>query len=273
MINLNDTLLESGFEIYKTKNAYNVYTKETFWFLISDLSELTLDRIESEKISYQNRLKEAEEWEKDYWEKIKSLPKYQKIYFTADIHQGHKGILKHSPNRGFSEDEVIQHDEWIIDIWNKIIHKKDIIYVLGDFIWFGPQLAQKFLGKINGLKHIVFGNHDATCRKLTNYFESNADLKTVRFKKEVYPFIEEFEFVCSLSHYPMASWDQKSRWSVNLHGHVHSKMDDFNKKTTDMRWDVGWDGELGYHQPVSLEKIYCEYKKKRIIVGDIINNR
>ena len=39
------------------------------------------------------------------------------IYFTADLHFGHTNILKHSPNRPYSDTVDIQaHDEWLLDL-------------------------------------------------------------------------------------------------------------------------------------------------------------
>ena len=42
-----------------------------------------------------------------------------KIYFIADLHFGHKKILKFSSEyrAGANVDE---HDEWIIDRWNSV---------------------------------------------------------------------------------------------------------------------------------------------------------
>ena len=40
------------------------------------------------------------------------------IYFTADLHFGHANILKHSPNRPFSDTvDIAAHDEWLLDLW------------------------------------------------------------------------------------------------------------------------------------------------------------
>lgn len=36
------------------------------------------------------------------------------IFFTADLHFGHANILKHSPNRPFSDTlDTAAHDKWI----------------------------------------------------------------------------------------------------------------------------------------------------------------
>ena len=55
------------------------------------------------------------------------------IYFTADLHFGHANILKHSPNRPFSDTvDIKAHDEWLLDLWRSTVDKRDTIYILGD---------------------------------------------------------------------------------------------------------------------------------------------
>ncbi|MFT4224286.1 hypothetical protein [Dysgonomonas sp.] len=57
-----------------------------------------------------------------------------KIHFTADTHFFHVDILKHCPERPyFGAEEGMFHDEWLVDLWNKTIQKKDIVYIVGDF--------------------------------------------------------------------------------------------------------------------------------------------
>ena len=58
---------------------------------------------------------------------IKSHPM---VWFTADLHFGHKNILKHCPKRGevggFDPEDVEAHDKWLIEKWNSTIGKKDV---------------------------------------------------------------------------------------------------------------------------------------------------
>ena len=55
------------------------------------------------------------------------------IYFTADLHFGHTNILKHSPNRPYSDTvDIKAHDEWLLDLWRSTVDKRDTIYILGD---------------------------------------------------------------------------------------------------------------------------------------------
>jgi calcineurin-like phosphoesterase family protein len=52
------------------------------------------------------------------------------IYFTSDLHHSHKNIVEFTERgKATSKD---QHNEWLIDIWNKTVQKNDQVYHLGD---------------------------------------------------------------------------------------------------------------------------------------------
>ena len=53
-------------------------------------------------------------------------------WFCSDWHLGHKNIIKLS-NRPFSSIE--QHDETIINNYNKVVNREDNVYFLGDLAW------------------------------------------------------------------------------------------------------------------------------------------
>jgi len=184
-----------------------------------------------------------------------------KIYFTADTHFFHANILKHCPERPyFGTEEDTSHDEWLVDLWNKTIQKKDIVYIVGDFAFGNKERVMKLLGKLYGNKHLIIGNHDASSNKLPNYFESMQQIKELNFKTSVYPFLEK-EFSVILCHYPLVSWNRKSYGACMVHGHCHGRIDEYNRKTGDLRVDVGIDGSLARECGgiISLEELYKHF--------------
>jgi calcineurin-like phosphoesterase family protein len=180
-----------------------------------------------------------------------------KIYFTADTHFFHTNILKHCPDRPCSGMEIKAHDEWLIDLWNNTIEKKDIVYIVGDFAFGNKERVIRLMDKLHGTKHLIVGNHDASSIKLPNYFESVQQIKDLTFKASLYPFLEE-DFSLALCHYPLISWNRKNYGACMVHGHCHGRIDEYNRKTGDLRVDVGIDGTLARECGgiISLEKLY-----------------
>lgn len=50
------------------------------------------------------------------------------VFFTSDLHLGHKNILSIRPQF----DNIEDHDDFLIERWNKKVKKKDDVYILGD---------------------------------------------------------------------------------------------------------------------------------------------
>lgn len=162
------------------------------------------------------------------------------IYFTSDLHLGHRNILKLS-NRPFGEIE--HHDDVIIDNYNKIVGKDDVCYILGDIAWNQSyENYKKIFSRLNGRKYIIIGNHDnkqhlIRCQKdgLIISVESAKNLQIG--KDNIY-----------LSHYPMREWSGFYRGAYHLYGHCHGNLDDY-KQSTDIGVDC-WE-----YEPVSYEEV------------------
>ena len=187
------------------------------------------------------------------------------VWFTSDLHFCHRNILKYTDrvNRmGLDADSpnLDQMNQWIIDKWNSRVQKNDIVYMLGDFSFINTNITRKFLEKLKGNKHLIWGNHDKSLKGLENYFESCSDIKDVVFKQSSFPFLQE-DVAAVLCHYPILAWNGRNYGSLMIHGHSHGNLDDFNIQSKELRVDVGIDSKLADYDMVSLEQIY-EYMKK-----------
>lgn len=192
------------------------------------------------------------------------------IWFTSDTHFSHKNILKHCGGRlkAFGIDEnlddeekVILNDEAIIKRWNNKVKKKDTVYIIGDFSFANSEQTKKILGKLNGTKFLILGNHDKSSERLLGYFTQITQIKEVTFKQKVFDFLDEdFSIVCC--HYPMVTWNSKHYGSVNVHGHCHGNIDNFNDESDDLRVDVGLDGKLANYDLIDLKTLYQHFKEK-----------
>lgn len=125
-----------------------------------------------------------------------------KEFVISDLHLGHEGILKY--RNQFKTIE--EHDNFIIDNWNKVVTPQDKVYVLGDVCWKKKDLEKIKL--LNGKKILIAGNHDILGAK--NYLKVFKDIRGL-WKKGNY----------WLSHAPIHK--DSLRDCKNIHGHLHSK--------------------------------------------------
>lgn len=126
------------------------------------------------------------------------------VYFISDLHLGHKNILKFAGEyrRGATVEE---HDEWLVNQWNAIVHKNDLVYVLGDVAFTLDSLRN--IGRMRGQKILIMGNHDKyPLEEYLKYF------RTIR--PSPFPYKKFW-----LSHCPIHPAELRGR--MNVHGHVH----------------------------------------------------
>lgn len=64
------------------------------------------------------------------------------IYFTSDLHFGHRNVIRFD-NRPFSSVEEM--DAALIERWNQKVSNEDAVYVLGDLSWHGDQKTCEIL--------------------------------------------------------------------------------------------------------------------------------
>lgn len=188
---------------------------------------------------------------------IKSHPM---VWFTADLHFGHKNVLKHCPKRmelcgAKDENDIEAHDKWLIELWNKTVGKKDEVIIVGDFSFLSTEDTKKLMGKLNGNKILILGNHDKSSERMKNYFNDVTQIKERTFKASNYDFLDE-NLQIYLCHYPLISWPAKDHGALMVHGHCHGNIDEFNQSSKDLRIDVGLDGKLANYNFVSLEQLY-----------------
>ncbi len=166
------------------------------------------------------------------------------IFFSADTHIGHKGILKYMPDRPFASGaDTLEHDKWLIDLWQKSIGKHDRLYFAGDLTLCKSEDAKRLLEQLPGEKFLVAGNHDESVKAHLNYFRKVAQIMDITVKPSVCACLQE-DLRIVLCHYPLLDWPCKHQGAIMLHGHCHGSMDEFNAGSIDLRFDIGIDGAL-----------------------------
>ncbi|MFY8169959.1 MAG: hypothetical protein ACOVK2_02465 [Candidatus Fonsibacter sp.] len=129
------------------------------------------------------------------------------IRFIADLHLGHVNMAK---KRGFNSIE--DHDNLIIENWNSVVNKRDVTYILGD-ITMEKKSPYHLLDKLNGIKHVVLGNHD----------RHQDIVELLKHVHSVSGMIKYKGFF--LTHCPIHPIEiENGRVMGNIHGHVHENI-------------------------------------------------
>jgi calcineurin-like phosphoesterase family protein len=78
-------------------------------------------------------------------------------WFTSDMHFGHANIIRYS-NRPFRDLDHMHAG--LIDRWNEVVQPEDTVWVLGDVAMGIIDESLAFVGRLNGHKLLLAGNHD-----------------------------------------------------------------------------------------------------------------
>lgn len=176
------------------------------------------------------------------------------VFFTSDLHLGHKRMLDFRP---FATVEEM--DSALITNWNARVGPKDRVYLLGDVSFHNPDVTRGLVSLLNGEIHLVTGNHDAvTVRKLPDLFE------TIHSYREVKVWVEETgdHQRITLCHYALRVWNCSHYGAWSLYGHSHGNLPDDPHACS---MDVGVDPN-GYY-PVSFDEVrtFMSHKEFRPI--------
>lgn len=157
-----------------------------------------------------------------------------RIFIISDTHFGHKKVIDfETGTRPFAN--IQEHDDELVRRWNDTVGRKDTVWHLGDVL-FGTD-SFKTLGRLNGVKKLVMGNHDSyPIHKYTEHFSQVFGVARLQG--------------CILSHVPVHP-NQFHRFKLNIHGHLHSK-------TLDDRRYINVSAEQVNLTPVLLDTLIHE---------------
>lgn len=174
------------------------------------------------------------------------------IWFTADTHFGHPGILIHQSKRLNHFECVEEMDAYLIDQINTYVTASDELWHLGDFCWQASR-AGHYRQRLNVRKlYVCQGNHDSN--SLRNHV---SDMRNIVYRR----FIDNGrKFRLHLCHYPLLSWRGLHNGSYHLYGHSHGMYEDqLNSMFPGRRaMDVGVDAIyrlIGEWRPIHIEEI------------------
>ena len=159
-----------------------------------------------------------------------------RVFLFSDPHHGHNSM---AIKRGFKSAE--EQDELIIKNWNNQVSKRDVVYLLGDITM--EKGDYSILGKLNGHKRVVGGNHDMPqhSKRLMEYVESISGM--IKYKG------------FALTHCPIHE-SEIHRFRANIHGHIHEEIID------DYRY-INVCAEVIDYTPILFTEVVDQYLKKK----------
>lgn len=139
------------------------------------------------------------------------------IYYISDLHLGHSNIINMC-NRPYSDVEQMNED--LINKWNNIVKKNDIIYLLGDFsMKLSNEKSLEYLKRLNGIKYFIKGNHDKW-----SFLKEAKERGLIQDYFDSYKEINDNGRFVILCHYPLVTWNGMYRNSFHIYGHVHQNI-------------------------------------------------
>ena len=170
-----------------------------------------------------------------------------RVFFVSDTHFGHNNICKFTTETGEKLrpwDNASEMDEAMVELWNGVVREQDKVYHLGDVVMSKKHLST--LGKLNGKKVLIKGNHDIF--KPNEYLEYFKDIRGYHVLAGMI-----------LSHVPIHP-SSLERFSVNLHGHLHSNRVMLDGKIDPRYFSVCVE-QIGF-MPIQLEDLIERIKQQ-----------
>ena len=175
------------------------------------------------------------------------------IWFTSDLHFGHRNIIKYC-NRPWNTVEEM--DEALIHNWNSVVGKNDIVFDLGDFAFASNQRWRELVSGLNGKHYLILGNH--------NVSRYPRDSSMGLFEGVEHQMLLDIDGrYVYLNHYPFlcygGAWRNPNNAVYQLFGHIHSGPNSAGKDTDRLvhlfpyQYDIGVDNNNYF--PVSWNQI------------------
>jgi calcineurin-like phosphoesterase family protein len=149
-------------------------------------------------------------------------------------------------------------DEMLIKNWNSCVQPGDSVYVVGDMCLARPEYGVSRIGRMNGQKFLIEGNHDKGCLKSQAFRDLFVWVRPL-FELKV-PDTDAQDSHTQrivLCHYAMRVWNKSHRGAWQLYGHSHGTLPDDPKSFS---MDVGVDPNN--YTPLSYSQVKARMSKK-----------
>jgi calcineurin-like phosphoesterase family protein len=123
-------------------------------------------------------------------------------------------------------------DEALVSNWNSVVKPDDRVYHLGDVVM--NRRALSIVGRLNGRKILIKGNHDTL--RIDEYTPFFDDIRAYHILDNML-----------LCHVPVHPYS-KNRFKANVHGHTHADI-------IPDPWYIPVSVEQINYTPISLEEV------------------
>lgn len=180
------------------------------------------------------------------------------IYYTSDLHLGHQNVIQHCDHPFVTADEM---DEELIRRWNAVVHRNDIVYIIGDFSFRSHRSVEEYLDALKGHKHLILGNHDRSWMKKANIEGRSESVSPMHS-------INDAGHMVTMCHYPMMSWPGMSHNGYMVYGHIHNNTNaDYWPLIADRPLMLNAGVDINDFKPVTLDEMIvnnARFKEKRL---------
>ena len=192
--------------------------------------------------------------------------KMKNIWFVSDLHIGHRNVIFYCKRpfvkgdccndkncsicRGYGFiPDVDLMNETLINNYNECVKPGDTVYMLGDICFQPRKKLMETLYRLNGNKHLIYGNHDKSLIQEIKKLESEG-VKLPFVSHQDYKEINVEGQKIILMHYAMRTWNAQHKGAWQLYGHSHNNLPEL---PTLMSMDVGVDAHD--YKPISFEQV------------------
>lgn len=102
-------------------------------------------------------------------------------------------------------------DEYLLAQWNNCVGESDTVYILGDLFFRNTVLANEYLNRLHGKKHLIKGNHDKDWMKKADLEKHFASISSMLE-------ISDGSHKITLCHYPGCMGEHNRRQSRGAKG-------------------------------------------------------
>ena len=175
------------------------------------------------------------------------------LFIVSDLHMFHRNIIVFTREDGSKIrdfDTLEDMHQHIITKWNSVVGKNDIVWNLGD-VAFGGSKNLEILNELNGVKHLILGNHDHyKMSEYQKYFDRIEGAKT----NGAYLF----------THYPVHR-SNLFNITCNVHGHTHEKnvMEYLENDLVEFPWYFNASIENINYTPINMDDLKEQINKNK----------